>query len=109
MLMRRLVGRCPHTDMFGQAGRNWLRTLELPLEECESVEAAMRHIEFLDAEIAEIERLIAHDMLRSADANAAERAGRESGLRGNLPRRDRRHPSLPQQPASTPHAKSANE
>jgi hypothetical protein len=53
--------------MFGKAGRNWLRTLELPPEECETVEAAMRHIEFLEAEIAEVERLIARDMLWSSD------------------------------------------
>ena len=53
--------------MFGKAGRNWLRTLELPAEECETVEAAMRHIEFLDSEIAEVERLIAREMLWSSD------------------------------------------
>jgi hypothetical protein len=70
VLMRRLVGRCPHSDMFGKAGRNWLRSLELPVEECEAVEAAMRHIEFLDAEIAEIERLIAREMLWSSDTRA---------------------------------------
>jgi transposase len=67
VLMRRLVGRCPHSDMFGKAGRNWLRTLELPVEECETVEAAMRQIEFLDTEVAEVERLIARDILWSAD------------------------------------------
>jgi len=67
VLMRRLVGRCPHSDMFGKAGRNWLRGLELPVEECETVEAAMRQIEFLDAEVAEVERLIARDILWSAD------------------------------------------
>jgi transposase len=54
-------------DMFGKAGRNWLRGLELPVEECETVEAAMRQIEFLDAEVAEVERLIARDILWSAD------------------------------------------
>jgi hypothetical protein len=63
VLMRRLVGRCPHSDTFGRAGRNWLRSLELAVEESETVEAAMRHIEFLDAEIAEIEGLIARDIL----------------------------------------------
>jgi transposase len=63
VLMRRLVGRCPFRDLFGKGGRNWLRSLELPAEECETVEAAMRHIEFLDVEVAEIERLIARDML----------------------------------------------
>lgn len=67
VLMRRLVGRCPFRDMFGKGGRNWLRSLELPAEECETVEAAMRHIEFLDVELAEIERLVARDMLWSTD------------------------------------------
>ena len=27
VLMRRLQGRCPHSDMFGKAGRQWLRSL----------------------------------------------------------------------------------
>jgi hypothetical protein len=53
--------------MFGKAGRNWLRNLELPADECETVEAGMRQIEFLDAEIAEIERLIAREILWSSD------------------------------------------
>ncbi len=39
VLMRRLKGRCPHSDMFGKAGREWLRSLELPVEECETVES----------------------------------------------------------------------
>ena len=37
--------------------------LELPLEERESVDAAMRHVEFLDAEIAAAEKLIAQQAL----------------------------------------------
>jgi transposase len=68
VLMRRLKGRCPFSDMFGKAGREWLRSLELPVEECETVEATMRQIEFLDAEIAEVDRLIAQQALRSGDA-----------------------------------------
>ncbi len=67
VLMRRLVGRCPYSDMFGKAGRGWLRTLQLPVDECETVEAAMRQIAFLDAEIAEVERLIAREIVWSAD------------------------------------------
>jgi hypothetical protein len=54
--------------MFGKSGREWLRCLELPVEECETVEAAIRQIEFLDAEIAEVDRLIAQQTLRSGDA-----------------------------------------
>jgi transposase len=68
VLMRRLKGRCPFSDMFGKAGRQWLRGLELPVEECETVEATMRQIEFLDAEIAEVDRLVAQQALRSGDA-----------------------------------------
>ena len=39
------------------------RSLELPPEERESVDAGMRHIEFLDTEIAAVERLIAQQAL----------------------------------------------
>jgi transposase len=59
VLQRRLQGRPPCVDLFGVKGRRWLAGLELPLEERESVDAAIRHVEFLDAEIAAVERLIA--------------------------------------------------
>lgn len=36
---------------------------ELPLEERESVDAGIRHIEFLDSEVAQVERLIAQQAL----------------------------------------------
>jgi transposase len=67
VLMRQLVGRPPVSDLFGVKGRKWLAGLELALEERETVDAAMRQIEFLDAEIAAVERLIAHDALGSAE------------------------------------------
>jgi hypothetical protein len=53
------------SDLFGVKGRTWLGELELPVEESETVQAAMRHIECLDAEIAEVDRLIAREALRS--------------------------------------------
>jgi transposase len=68
VLMRRLNGKPPVSDLFGVKGRRWLRELELPVEEAETVGGAMRHIEFLDSEIAEVERLIAREALRSPDA-----------------------------------------
>ena len=68
VLMRRLKGRCPFTDMFGKRGREWLGSLELPVEELETVDAALRQIEFLDQEIAAVERLIAQHTLESTDA-----------------------------------------
>jgi transposase len=68
MLMRQLIGRPPFSDLFGVKGRAWLRQLELPVEERETVEGCMRQVEFLDAEIAEVERLIARYALSCSDA-----------------------------------------
>jgi transposase len=68
VLMRRLKGKPPVSDLFGVKGRRWLRELELPVEETETLQSALRHIEFLDAEIAAVERLIAQEALRWADA-----------------------------------------
>src|SRR5204863_4257141 len=63
VLQRRLQGKPPCADLFGVKGRQWLAALELPLEERESVDAGIRHVEFLDAEIAAAERLIAQQAL----------------------------------------------
>src|ERR1039458_8550795 len=68
VLMRRLKGRPPVSDLFGVKGRQWLPGLEVPVEEAETVEGCMRHVEFLDAEIAEVERLVARQMLSCSDA-----------------------------------------
>jgi transposase len=62
-LQRRLQAKPPCSDLFGVKGREWLAGLELPLEERESIDAGMRHIEFLDAEIAAVEKLIAQQAL----------------------------------------------
>ena len=59
VLHRRLQGKPPSSDLFGVKGRQWLAGLELPLVERESVNAALRHVNFLDDEIADVERLIA--------------------------------------------------
>jgi transposase len=63
VLQRRLQGKPPCADLFGIKGRQWLAGLELPLEERESVDAGIRHVEFLDAEIAAVERRIAQQAL----------------------------------------------
>jgi transposase len=68
VLMRRLKGRPPVSDPFGVKGRRWLGELELPVEEAETLASALRHIEFLDQEIAAVERPIAREALGSADA-----------------------------------------
>ena len=66
-LMRCLVGRAPFADLFGKRGRRWLGELALPEEERESVDSALRQVEFLDSEIAAVERLIAKEALESAE------------------------------------------
>jgi transposase len=66
-LMRCLVGRARFAEPFGPKGRRWLSGLELPAEERESVDSALRQIQFLDAEIEAVERLIAAEALKSAE------------------------------------------
>src|SRR3954468_387234 len=67
VLQRRLQGKPPCADLFGIKGRHWLAELELPLEERESVEAGLRQIDFLDGEVAAVERLIAQQALEWPD------------------------------------------
>jgi transposase len=62
-LARRLQTKPPCSDLFGVKGRHWLSGLKLPVEERESVDAAKRHVEFLDQEIAQVEKLIAKQAL----------------------------------------------
>jgi transposase len=68
VLMRRLQGKPPCSDLFGVKGRKWLRRLSLPPEEQETVQAALRHIAFLDREIEQVERMVAKQMLSWPEA-----------------------------------------
>jgi transposase len=67
VLMRNLKGRPPVTDAFGKRGRAWLAELELPGDERQTVDGCLRQIDFLDAEIAILERAIAEHALASAE------------------------------------------
>jgi transposase len=62
-LQRRLVAKPPFADLFGVSGRRWLADLELPVEERESVDAGLRHVAFMDSEIAAVDQLIARQAL----------------------------------------------
>jgi transposase len=66
-LIRRLIEKPKVSDLFGLAGRRWLEALELPAEERETVDACLRQIDFLEAEIAAVERAIANDALDSPE------------------------------------------
>jgi hypothetical protein len=67
VLIRRLKGRPPVSDLFGVTGRGWLEGLDLPVEERETVAACLRHIDFLDREVEAVEATIAPEALASAD------------------------------------------
>jgi transposase len=67
ILIRNLKGRSPATDLFGVAGRRWLAAQRLPVDEREMVEACLRGIDFLDREVAAIDRALAELVLASAE------------------------------------------
>jgi transposase len=64
VLQRLLIERPPFADLFGVTGRRWLTDVELPGEERESVDAGLRHLAFLDAELTAVDRLIAQQALQ---------------------------------------------
>ena len=66
-LMRRLIPKPPISDLFGVKGRRWLEAVELPVCERETVDGCLRQIDFCEAEIAGIERVIAPEALASAE------------------------------------------
>ena len=66
VLMRNLKGRPPMSDLFGKSGRVWLGELALPGDERQTVDGCLRQIDFLDSEIAILERAIAEHALGSA-------------------------------------------
>ena len=68
ILIRRLKGRPDVSDLFGKKGRAWLAELELPIEERETLDSGLRQIDFLDAEVASVDRVIAHDALNWPEA-----------------------------------------
>jgi transposase len=65
VLMRNLKGRPPMTDAFGKRGRAWLAELELPGDERQTVDGCLRQVDFVDGEIAILERAIAKHALAS--------------------------------------------
>jgi transposase len=66
-LVRRLIAKPKVSDLFGLAGRRWLERLELPAEERETVDSALRQVDFLEREIAAADRVIAEDALASTE------------------------------------------
>jgi transposase len=63
VLMRCLKDRPPASDLFGVKGRAWLAEQQLALCERETVDAGLRQVDFLNAEIAAVDQLIATEAL----------------------------------------------
>jgi transposase len=55
-LARCLLGRSPVSDLFGKKGRAWLDEQQLNSEEAETVSGCLRQIDFLDGEVAAIDK-----------------------------------------------------
>jgi transposase len=67
VLTRNLCPPVPVTDLFGRGGRRWLAQLEVPLDERLTIDGCIRQIDFLDAEVAVLDRIVAERALDSAD------------------------------------------
>jgi transposase len=63
VLMRCLRDRPPASDLFGLKGRRWLSEQQLPVCERETVDSGLRQVDFLDSEIAQVDKLIAAEAL----------------------------------------------
>ena len=59
VLIRRLKGRPPVTDLFGVTGRAWLSDQQLPADERETIDGCLRQVDFLASEIAVLDTSIA--------------------------------------------------
>jgi transposase len=66
-LMRRLIAKPAVSDLFGIKGRRWLADVELPASERETVDGCLRQLDFCEAEVAQIERAIAAEALKSPE------------------------------------------
>jgi transposase len=67
-LARCLLGRSPVSDLFGKKGRAWLSEQQLGTEEAETVAGCLRQIDFLDAEVAQVDRKLSEWAAGSQDA-----------------------------------------
>ncbi len=63
VLQRTLKGRPPVSDLFGKGGRAWLAEQVLPPDERQTVDSCLRQMDFLDGELATVDRSIAEEVL----------------------------------------------
>ena len=66
-LHRNLKGRNPASDPFGKKGREWIAAQQLPIDERLTVDGGLRQLDFLGAELAQIDAIIAQQALGDQD------------------------------------------
>ena len=66
-LHRNLKGRNPASDPFGKKGREWIAAQQLPIDERLTVDGCLRQLDFLSAELAQIDEIIAQQALGDED------------------------------------------
>ena len=64
VLSRNLCDRPPVTDAFGKAGRAWFAQLQLPIDERLTLDGCLRQVDFLDGEVAALDREVARVALQ---------------------------------------------
>ena len=67
VLHRNLKRRNPASDPFGKKGRAWIAAQQLPLDERLTVDAGLRQLDFLGDELAQIDAIIAQQVLGDED------------------------------------------
>ena len=67
VLHRNLKGRNPASDPFGKKGRAWIAAQQLPIDERLTVDGGLRQLDFFGDELAQIDRLIAQQVLDDED------------------------------------------
>jgi len=69
VLHRNLKGRCPASDPFGKKGRAWIAEQDLPVDEQITVNAGLRQLDFLGGELAQIDGVVAQQVLDDRDVH----------------------------------------
>jgi len=59
ILFAHLVPKCPHADLFGKRGRNWLARQQLPDDERMAIDRHVRELDRLGEDLAVLDREIA--------------------------------------------------
>jgi transposase len=67
VMHRNLKGRNPASDPFSKKGRAWIAAQQLPVDERLTVDAGLRQLDFLGEELAQIDAIIAQQVLRDED------------------------------------------